>query len=128
MATVLPYAEKSLAPGFPVLLQITSPADGTVVHLGQTITVAVTPTSGNTFTRVMLMGDQPFATILSQGGPPYQFSFTVPQTIDDARKYRIHAIGARQGQQPAISPDGILDVEPAFPITKMWLPPNTCHF
>ena len=64
------------AQGFPVLLQITSPANGTVVNPGQTIDVVVTPTSGDTFNAVLLTGDLPIDQTLAT--PPYKFSITIP--------------------------------------------------
>ena len=44
----------SRAQGFPILLQITWPPDGTIVNPGQTINVVVTPTSRDTFNAVLL--------------------------------------------------------------------------
>jgi hypothetical protein len=60
VATVIALAMLALsgaigrAQGFPILLQITSPPDGTIVNPGQTINVVVTPTSRDTFNAVLL--------------------------------------------------------------------------
>ncbi len=117
---------KCLAQDYPVgILQITSPTDGTVVHPGQTVAVTVAPVSGNVFTGVMLAG--PFVFSAPLYSAPYQFSLTVPQNIA-AGKYRIEAIGGRQGQTFGTSNPIILDVEPAAAITKIRVQPVTIPF
>jgi hypothetical protein len=114
------------AQGFPVLLQITSPASGTVVNPGQTVTVAVSPTSGDTFTGVTLDGDFPFQDqVLTT--PLYQFSIIIPSKIS-AGNHFLTASGARSGQQPGKSNPLILDVEPSASITKIFVRPVTIHF
>src|SRR6202021_3621082 len=45
----------------PVVLRITSPADGTVVHPGQAVTVIVTPTQGGSFSKVFQVAEHPLA-------------------------------------------------------------------
>jgi hypothetical protein len=49
-------------------LQITSPADGTVVYPGQTVTVTVSPSAGATFTAVAILAPHPL---------PFQY-LTIP--------------------------------------------------
>jgi hypothetical protein len=62
-------------------LQITSPATGTVVRPGQTLTVKVTG-SGAVFTQVGLLPEDPLIVspeVLT--APPYEFTITIPMSI-----------------------------------------------
>jgi hypothetical protein len=52
-------------------LQITSPADNTVVHPGQTVNVIVTPTQGVNFNPVLVIGGGPIGVNQAISGPPY---------------------------------------------------------
>ena len=119
-------AGNSRAQGFPVLLQITSPASGTVVNPGQTVTVIVTATSGDTFTGVVLTGDlQLQMQVLTT--PPYQFSITIPAKIT-AGKHYLNAIGGRSGQQSGKSQRLDLDVEPSAQISGISAKPAIMQF
>jgi IPT/TIG domain/Bacterial Ig domain len=115
---LFPHTNRS-AQNYPVgILQITAPADGTVVHPGQTVAVTVAPVSGNVFSVIMLAGKGPFVFSAPVYSAPYQFSLTVPQNIA-AGKYQITAIGGRQGQTFGTSNPISLDVEPAAAITSI---------
>src|ERR1700752_3147450 len=94
-------AGNSRARGLPVVLQITSPADGTVVNPGEVVTVVVTETQGATFSKVFLIGEHPIGMGMHQvlTAPPYRFSVTVPKDISVAGKYSIRAMGVTPGQQ-----------------------------
>jgi IPT/TIG domain-containing protein len=115
------------AQDYPIILQITSPADGAVVHPGQTVAVSVAPTSSDVFTAVVLTGKAPFGLTPPLYSAPYQFSITVPQRIA-AGKYYLMAIGGRQGQTFGTSDPVSLDVEPAAAITKMRLESDRITF
>lgn len=127
MAALVLRGGKGFAQDFPVILQITSPADGTVVNPGQTVTVVVTPTSGDTFSGVFVLSNGLFQSDLSLTGPPFQCPVTIPKNIS-AGKYQLTAIGARAGQQPGKSPSISLDVEPSLPISKIRVQPEIINF
>lgn len=104
------------------LLQITSPADGTVVHPGQTITVTVAPASGATFTMVGIVGQNPIESGQYLAAPPYQFSITIPKNIS-AGKYHLFAEGAISLGHGTTSPTISLDVEPGVPVSSIRVDP-----
>jgi len=60
-------------------LQITSPADGTTVNPGQTLTVTVN--ASGTFQQVILIGSNPMGFSQMLSNPPYQFTIQIPTTI-----------------------------------------------
>ncbi len=90
-------------------LQITSPADGTMVNPGQTLNVTVS-SSGATFAQVIVMGQDPmgFSQVLT--APPYQFSIQIPSDIRPGR-YTLTASGAISPEQGAESDPISIDVE-----------------
>jgi len=65
-------------------LQITSPADGTLVSPGQTITVTVSASPGGVFTGVGVGGEGPIALSQLLTVPPYQFAVKIPSTTTPA--------------------------------------------
>ncbi len=71
-------------------LQITSPANGTVVNPGQTITVVVTPSAGQTLAQASIVGADPIGLTQPVSGPPFTFSITVPPGTS-IRKYALTA-------------------------------------
>ncbi len=105
------------------LLQITSPADGTVVHPGQTITITVAPASGASFVMVGIVAENPIVEGQYLAAPPYQFSITIPKSIS-ARKYHIQAQGVISRGHGADSPLINLDVEPGAPMSSLRVQPS----
>jgi hypothetical protein len=79
-------------------LQITSPAAGTVVAPGQTISVSVTPSSSNAFSRIAVIGDIGFGAFLN--APPYQFSMQIPAKAG----LHIHMLTAWGLTAPGVDP------------------------
>jgi len=73
-------------------LQITSPADGTVVSPGQVVTVTVAASPASAFQAVVLVGGDAigFSQVLS--APPYQFSLQIPAGTRP-RRYPLTAEG-----------------------------------
>ena len=61
-------------------VQITSPADKTIVRPGQTLNVQVTATGG-TFQRVVIIPGQPLPWSEILTTPPYNFSIQIPPDI-----------------------------------------------
>jgi hypothetical protein len=114
---------------FATLLQITSPAEGTVVHPGQTVTVAVSPISaGDSFTVVELGGDANFH-IQEQllTAPPYQFSIMIPTNAAIGTHF-LDVIGGRSGRQPGRALHRHLDVEPSVAVSKIQAEVATLNF
>ena len=60
-------------------LQITSPAGGSVVASGQTLTVTVTASGTFQYVTLLLQNPLPSAQVLTS--PPYQFSIQLPNTL-----------------------------------------------
>ena len=120
----------SRAQSLPVVLQITSPADGTVVNPGQVVTVVVAPTQGATFSKVFLIGEHPIGIGMHQilSAPPYQFAITIPKDINVARKYFIRAMGVTPGQKGGIAAAIHLDVEPSASISSISARPPIMQF
>jgi hypothetical protein len=73
-------------------LQITSPADGTVVTPGQVISVVVAPSAGSSFpSGIGILGDVPLGGAGPALTPPFSFSLTIPPSITPGR-YTITAV------------------------------------
>jgi len=127
VAASLLWSGRSSAQAMPVLLEITAPAEGTVVNPGQTVTFVVTPISGGSFTSVLLDGPYPFSASPRVSVSPYQLSLAIPQKIA-AGKYAITAFGARSGQNAGVSKPIHLDVEPSTAIVSMRIVNSTIVF
>lgn len=114
---------------FQVALQITSPADGAVFHRGDTVTVVVTPTSGTGYQAVVLNTDPDLMInkglgLINPAGPPYQFSFTIPNNAVIGLHF-VNAIAGTRGQRPVSSHNIHIDVEPSATITSMKIQPSS---
>jgi hypothetical protein len=120
----------SRAQSLPVVLQITSPADGTVVKPGEVVAVVVAPTQGDTFSKVFLIGEHPIGMGLHQvlRVPPYEFAVTIPKDISAAGKYFIRAMGVTPGEKGGISVAIHLDVEPSASISSISVEPSGFQF
>jgi hypothetical protein len=73
-------------------LRITSPADGTVVRAGQTLTVTVVA-SGARFQQVIIISQDPIGFSRPLMAPPYEFPIEIPADISP-RRYWLTADGA----------------------------------
>lgn len=75
-------------------LRITAPADGTIVHPGEslTVTVSVSPPGAN-FAVVLVGAPDPLGFGKEEPGtPPYRFTFQIPEDTP-AKKYSLTAVG-----------------------------------
>ncbi len=90
-------------------LQITSPADGTVVSPGQSVTVTVS--ASGTFLLVALVGEDPLGFSQGLSAPPYNFTLTIPSNIPPD-KYAVTAAGAYAQGESVTSLPILLVVEP----------------
>jgi hypothetical protein len=91
-------------------LQIESPADGTLVHPGQTITIRVTSPSGVNISMVTVGGEDPLPFMTQQADSlPAEFSIIIPAQID-SRIYSLKAMGATKAGALLVA-DVDLDIE-----------------
>lgn len=89
------------------LLQIVSPASGTMVYPGQTVTITVRADSS--VSNVAIMGWDPLGFSQTTNGQPLQFQLTIPSKITPGA-YEVHAVGSAS-RQLAVSPPISLQVE-----------------
>ncbi len=73
-------------------LRITSPADGTLVHPGESFKVTVEVTPPGAFTDLMLIAADPIGTFPEKGGAPYEYAVPIPKAIAPGQ-YTIAAMG-----------------------------------
>jgi hypothetical protein len=91
-------------------LQITSPADGTIVNPGNTVGVSVSSPNGTAFSAVGVVGTRPIVGSSVAASLPAQFTLTIPSELT-LRKYAITAMGiTNAGDSLESDPIGI-DVE-----------------
>ncbi|MHB8527459.1 MAG: Ig-like domain repeat protein [Candidatus Acidiferrales bacterium] len=107
---LLAVAVASGAQQNPPLLQITSPAEGTVVNPGQTISVTVTSPGNASFLQVGVIGEGPIGFSSLVTSVPAQFSMSIPTNIA-CRKFMLTAVGATSSGQSAESLTILIDVE-----------------
>jgi Bacterial Ig-like domain (group 2) len=91
------------------LLQITSPASGTVVNPGQTLSVTVTSPTNIAFTQVAVFAE-PIGISSIASSVPAQFSLSIPKDIS-CRSYRIMSVGTTLSGQYVSSTEVLIDVE-----------------
>lgn len=82
-------------------LRISSPADGTVVHPGDSLKVTVEAPPARRLPNVLLIGWDPIGMFPAVGSPPYQFVVPIPNDITPG-PYRLGAMGTSpsQGKNP----------------------------
>ncbi len=83
-------------------IQISSPANGTVVNPGHTLSVTVTSPGGTTFSQIALIGPNPIGFNVQQTSAPAQFSISIPADAD-CRLYSLIADGIMASGQGATS-------------------------
>jgi hypothetical protein len=91
-------------------LQITSPADGTVVNPGQTISVVVSSPAGLAFAYIGVIGQQPIGSVGANTSAPATLSVTIPSGISPG-KYTLGAVGRPATGQAVFSKAILLAVE-----------------
>jgi hypothetical protein len=129
VAAALLTVRQNGAQSFQVALQITAPADGAVFHRGDTVTVVVTTTSGTGYQGVLLnTGPGLMLTqglgLLNPSGPPYRFSFTIPNNAVIGMHF-VNAVAGTRGQQPVRSPNIHIDVEPSAAVASIKVQPSS---
>ena len=106
-----------------------SPAAGTVVHPGQTVTIAVAADSS--VAKLALLGQHPLpvSQVVAPGlgvAQPFEFQLKIPSDIRPG-PYRVTAIGSLAGGEP-VSESLVLNVEKAEEPTRIWAKPSTILF
>ncbi len=98
-------------------IQISSPANGTVVNPGRTLSVTVTSPSGTTFSQIALIGPNPIGFNVQQTSAPAQFSISIPADAA-CRLYNLTADGITASGQGATSVPIQIDIErPDLPVS-----------
>ncbi len=109
-------------------LLITSPADGTIVTPGQTITVVVTPAPNIRLNGVFLIGRDPIGFTDPKLSPPFVFTITIPTTAGPG-KYNLRAYGDSPSHQDLLkSPLINLVAEKSESITSLNVEPTIIEF
>ena len=107
----MPLAALAFAQAVPgQSLRIVSPANGTVVHPGQSFRVAVS--IARAFQQVLLMGESWIGASQMLASGPYEFTVRVPAKVAEARIYTLFAVGLIGPGQIANSAPLLLDTEP----------------
>ena len=81
-------------------LQITSPANGTVVNPSATMSVSVVSPSNTAFTAVAIIGEDSIGSSDAQSSAPATFSVMIPADID-CGPHSLTAVGATSSGQNA---------------------------
>jgi hypothetical protein len=98
-------------------LQITSPANGSILNPGQILSVTVTSPAGLTLTNVMVIGEQELGLVGSGTSVPATVSATIPTTIQ-LGQYMLTAMGLTSAGQLVQSGTILIGVErPDFPVS-----------
>jgi Big-like domain-containing protein len=93
-------------------LRITSPADGTVFHPGESIKVNVE--ASGTFKMVMVIGYDPLGGTFPLSAPPYEFTIQIPDRYHIAPgRYLLTADGFIEPGKSVASKTVVIKVEPA---------------
>lgn len=99
------------------LLRIDSPADGTVVSPGETISVSVTSASGAALSNVGLLGEDPMGIYGPASSWPARFSITIPR-VTSCRRYSLTAVANNAAGELVESNSIALDIErPDMPVS-----------
>ena len=100
-------------------IEITSSADGAVVHPGETITVSLATSPANVAVQfAALMGEGPLGTGPILNSLPAKVSIVIPK-VESARTYMLTAVGVTTTRQRMRLSSILLDVEPSDPPTSL---------
>lgn len=84
-------------------LRISSPADGTLVHPGELLTVTVAASPPGAFSAILVTGPDPIGYGQEvPGASPYRFTIQIPEHIPP-KKYYLSALGSMKGHAELVS-------------------------
>jgi hypothetical protein len=106
------------------MLQITSPASGTVVHPGQVVVIAVR--ADPSVSNVAIMGEDPLGFSQTTNGRPLQFQLTIPSNTTIG-SYNVTAMGSADRSLVASAPIS-LQVDTPNSRFKMTTHPSVLRF
>lgn len=106
-------------------LRIISPADGSVVAPGETITVELSIESGLFFDAVQVIGED-IGISEPRSAPPFQFSLTIPNNIIGPRK--LTALGIIGSEDGVFSRPVIIDIETDQGLATLSVSPSQIDF
>src|SRR6266403_4192400 len=113
----LAIAVPLMARQVPPQLQITSPANGTIINPEQTISVTVTSPANVTFRQVAVIGGDPVGLSSTATSVPAQLTLTIPSDIS-CGELMLTAQGVTTSGQSVESATILVDVErPDLPIS-----------
>ena len=98
IAVLVLAAHPPATAGAQALLEISSPAAGSIVNPGQTMTVVVTSPANAAFLGVGVIGESPIGMSTVASALPAQFSFDIPADIT-CRRYQVAANGRTSSGQ-----------------------------
>lgn len=108
-------------------LQITSPSAGTVVGLGASVTVVLTPTSGVTVSGALVAAEDPIGFSSPVSTPPFNIGVTIPSNAKPGI-YHLTALGAATDGSYLSSSPVTIDVEPTGTVTSLQILPGIINF
>jgi len=107
-------------------IQIVSPASGTIISPGSSITVNVSLASGLTVKGMIIVGEDPIGFSDGLLSPPFQFPMTIPIDINPGWYYLTADATGLQGQD--LSSTVAIDVEPTSAIVSIQIQPELISF
>jgi hypothetical protein len=112
-------------------LRITSPADGTVVHPGESLKVTVEVSPPGAFTELLLIAGDPIG-MFTEAGPPHEYVVPIPKIIAPGQ-YTLGVLGKprpglRMGVNQAFSKPITILVERTDEPTRLEVFPRSINF
>ncbi len=126
-AAILTVIVPSTVGQTPPILQITSPAEGTVVNPGTMLSVTVTSPANVTFNQVAVIGEDPVGLSSTATSVPAQVSLAIPSDIS-CGQLMLTAEGVTTSGQSVESDAVFVDVEPVNPPRSLSFPLDALLF
>jgi len=108
-------------------LQITSPADGAFISVGQALTVNVSAFPSGSVSQVGLLASDPLEGAAPLANGPYQFNLDIPASLPYGR-YEIVAVGSDSLGRQVFSPPVSISAEPTIPLEALTVQPIRLKF
>ncbi len=119
-----PLGRTSEAPS----IAITSPANGSTVSAGETVSVTLSVVQPGAFTRgISVIGEGRLGAAPVKSSPPFTFTLTVPSNLPPGN-YQLTALGFGAAPRPLAAASIILHVEPISGLLSLTAPPEGLSF